>query len=998
VIFTDEVDELSPGALDLPFTPATARIVNALFLCCLGLLSASALALDPNRLPTQYIHDHYTRADGLPAGAVWSVTQDADGYLWLGSQNGLARFDGVRFAVFDASNTRDMRSQDIRDIVIDQDEQMWLASYGGGIYRFDPGRGLLKAFTTDDGLPNNVVYDLLLDRGGSLWAATAGGLARMDRDGRIETWTTADGLSNNRIFSLYQDDQDRLWVATFGGGAHIFDGQNFTHYDTADGLNSNQVHSVYQDRRGRILIGSYEGGFQQYVAGRFVDIELPEGLPGLAIQSIMEDGDNNLWLGAYGNGLIRYRDGEVAHLNFDALERTVVSDMIEDAEGSLWLATRDGLQRLRDGKVTVYGRPEGLADTTFVVTGSADEQGLWIGAEGAGLFRLRGSDVRRFTRAESGLASDSISALAAAPNGDLWAASFGQGINRLRNGRVQRFGADQGLPSDHVFAFEFDQRGRLWAATSAGISRLDGDRFTNFGPEAGLPPSAIRQLFHDAQGRLWMGTNGDGVALMDSGRISLPDFNADLPGSIVHAFHADQAGRLWIGFRDGGLALLQEGRPVFSFGIDQGLRFRTINSILEDRNGGLWLATSSGLLRTSIDELIDVVEGERDQIEPMLFTEADGLRSVQFVGGFQPASWRDANGRLWFASSGGLVRVDPDRLALNDRPPPVRIERLRADATIYRPDQAIELAPDVVNIEIDYAGLSLISPDQVIFRYRLLGYDQDWQEVGGRRTAYYTGLPKGEYVFQVLARNNDGIWSPQPGQLAFIQRARFYEQIWFTALCALLALLALVATARLWITQSRLREARLADQVRERTLLLEQALQKVERTSRIDGLTGVANRGYFEERLQRAWSAAQSERHPLGLIMIDIDRFKQLNDSYGHQVGDEALRQVAYALTESVHRSEDLVARYGGEEFVVLLPGSDLEAATELAETMRRAIADLSDGDDASAALPALTISAGVAALRPETGESAGDLIGAADDALYRAKRHGRDRIERAAL
>jgi len=961
----------------------------------LGLgLSASVFALNPNRLPTQYVHDHYTRADGLPAGAVWSVTQDSDGYLWMGSQNGLARFDGVRFEVFDSSNTPGLASQDIRDIVFDHEGRMWLGSYGGGIYRFHPDSSRLDAITTGEGLPNNVVYDLLVDREGALWAATAGGLARRDSEGRIEVWTEANGLSINRVFALHQDRDGMLWLATFGGGLSRFDGQAFTHYNEADGLASNQVHSIYQDRSGRLLIGSYEGGFQQYAAGRFEDVDLPEGLAGLAIQSILEDGNNNLWLSAYGNGLVRYRNGEIAHLNFDGLERSVISDMVEDSEGSLWLATREGLQRLRDGKVTIYGRPEGLADTTFVVAGKPGDSDVWVGTEGAGLFQLQDVPLSQLTRAGNGLASDNISALEWAPGGELWAASFGAGINRIQDGVVEWFGEAQGLPSGHVFALQIDRQERLWAATAVGISRLEGDRFVNYSVQEGLPASTVRQLFQDKSGRIWIGTNGQGIAHWTDGVISVPAFNDDLPGLIVHAFHQDQAGRMWVGFRDGGLALLRDGLPVVAFGADQGIPFRSVNSILEDFQDNLWLATSSGLLRVPIQALIEVAEGRSERVEPMVLTESDGLRSVQFIGGYQPTSWRDADGQLWFASAAGLVRVDPEQLALNDRPPPVRIERLRADGVSYASDQQIALAPDAVNIEIDYTGLSLVSPDQVHFRYRLLGYDRDWQDVGGRRTAYYTGLPNGQYVFQVLARNNDGVWSPEPAQLTIVQLARLYEQRWFLALCALLAAFAAFAMFRFWMSQSRLREQRLSEQVRERTLQLEQALNEVERASRIDGLTGVANRGYFEERLNRAWKVALTEHHPLGLIMIDIDRFKHLNDSHGHQAGDDALRRVAQALTDSVHRSGDLVARYGGEEFVVLLPGADLEAVRMMAEAMRKTITELSCSETTDSRLPEMTISAGGAAMEPVVETSPRDLIGAADDALYRAKRNGRNRIE----
>ncbi len=956
-------------------------------------LSTSIHALNPSRLPTQYIYDHYTRSDGLPAGAVWTLVQDASGYLWLGTQNGLARFDGVRFRIFDASNTPGLSSQDIRSIVIDPSGQLWLGSYGGGVFRFNDGQ--VESIGLEQGLPHNVIYDLLVDDQGALWIGTAGGLARRDQDGTMQVWTDQDGLSFNRVFRLYQDRDQGLWLATFGGGLTYFDGQTFTHYSTADGLASDQVHAVYEDRAGRLLIGTYDGGFQEFKDGRFFDIELPEGLAGLAIQSILEDGNNNLWLGAYGNGLIRYREGDVAHLNFAALEQSVITDMIEDAEGSLWLASREGLQRLRDGKVTVFGQAEGMSDTTFVVTGNPATNEVWVGTEGRGLFRLTDQTLSQFTQADHGLASNNISALTLASNGDLWAGSFGAGINRLSNGVVDVFGQPEGLPSDHVFALQIDRNEHLWVASAAGISVLDGGVFSNFGVDDGLPAAAIRQLFEDRSGSLWIGSNGRGLVQMVDGQIITPAFNSELPGSIVHAFHQDQAGRLWLGFRDGGLGLLINEERVFSFGTEQGLPAVSVNAIQQDREGFLWLATGTGLIRASMDELLRVADGRQARIEPMILTEADGLRSVQFAGGFQPTSWQDASGVLWFASTGGLVRVDPDQLDFNDRPPPVRIENLIVDGIAHAGNQPIELAPDTVNVEINYTGLSLVSPEQVQFRYRLLGYDRDWQDVGGRRTAYFTGLPKGEYEFQVLARNNDGVWSPAPAQLMIIQRGRFYEQLWFIALCLLAAGLLIAVVIRFWLASYRLREQRLSDQVRERTLQLERALDDDERASRIDGLTGVANRRYFEERLNRAWNAAVAEGQPLGLLMIDIDRFKRLNDTHGHQTGDDALRCVAQTLTESVHRSGDLVARFGGEEFVILLPGASMESVAQMAEDMRQAVASLSDAD-LDSPVPAMTISLGGASITPAAGLTSRDLIGAADDALYRAKRHGRNRVEMA--
>jgi diguanylate cyclase (GGDEF)-like protein len=966
--------------------------MRALIVATLALIwSAPGLALDPDRLPTQYVHDFYSRADGLPAGAVWSLNQDSDGYLWLGTQNGLARFDGARFTIFDASNTPGMSSQDIRDVLIDDHDQLWLGSYGGGVYRFDGAR--VEVIGLEQGLPHNVVYDLLLDREGALWIGTAGGLARLDSDRTLTVWTQADGLPNDRIFTLFQGDEPGIWLGTFGGGIAHFDGTEFRVWGRSEGLASDQIHSIFSDRDGRTLVGTYDGGFHAIESGRVQALTLPDGLPGIAIQSMLKDGNGNLWLGSYGNGLIRFRDGDIAHLNEAELEAAVVSDMLEDAEGSLWLATRTGLQRLRDGKFTVFGQPEGLADSTFVVTGGEHSDQLWVGTEGHGLFHLTGGRIDRRLGVGDGLASENISALAVAPDGVLWAASFGAGLNRIDGDDVRIFDMTRGLPSNHIFAVEFGRDERLWVASAAGISTFDGDSIRSLTAENGVPGAAIRQLFADRSGRIWLGSNGRGLALLEAGELSVPAFNDRLPGGIAHAFHEDEAGRVWIGFRDGGLALWSEPDTLTHFGTEQGLPTSSVNAIQQDRIGHLWLASSSGLIRVSIEQLLEIAEGARERVEPTVFDESDGLRSIQFAGGFQPTSWQDGQGRLWFASTGGLVQVDPQQLGSNDRPPPVRIEDLAIDGVFTEAQGGIELPPETVNLEIHYTGLSLVAPEKVLFRYRLLGYDREWQEVGTRRTAYYTGLPNGRYTFQVLARNNDGIWSPEPARLDIVQLARTREQPWFIALCVLLGLMLVAALARLWFAQYRKREQRLSDQVRERTLQLEQALEEVERASRIDGLTGVANRGYFEEQLDRNWARARAEQHPLGLLMVDIDRFKQLNDRHGHQLGDDALRRVAQTLTHVVHRSGDLVARYGGEEFVVLLPDADLDAVGQLGEAMRKAVSSLEVGG-APPPQPPMTVSVGGASVLPGSEISARDLVGMADDALYRAKRNGRNRVE----
>ncbi|NBB93852.1 MAG: diguanylate cyclase, partial [Gammaproteobacteria bacterium] len=388
-----------------------------------------------------------------------------------------------------------------------------------------------------------------------------------------------------------------------------------------------------------------------------------------------------------------------------------------------------------------------------------------------------------------------------------------------------------------------------------------------------------------------------------------------------------------------------------------------------------------------------LADGERARIDARLFNESDGLRNSQFAGGFQPSVATGPEGRIWFPSLAGLVRVAPERLAINRVEPPVVVEAVVIDGRPVPAGEPVSLPPGSDNLEIHYTALSFIAPDQVDFRYRLRGYDRDWQSVGGRRTAYYTRLPAGEFRFEVRASNNDGVWSRQAAAVQVVQAPFVWQTTWFRVLAALgIALLAWLLY-RLSVRQFRTREQRLSSLVRERTEQLEQALEAVERSSRIDGLTGVANRGYFDERLEREWRVARRDRAPLGLVLVDIDHFKRLNDSRGHQAGDDCLQRVAEALLGTVHRPGDLVARYGGEEFVILLPQTDIESVGVLAERMRSVIEALGQPHAEGGSEGVVTISAGAVSLVPRPDLEPRELVERADRALYDAKKAGRNRV-----
>lgn len=951
--------------------------------------ASTAVALDPHRLTSQYVHDHYGRDEGLPPGAVWTVLQSRDGYLWLGTQNGLVRFDGIDADVFTTASTPGLANHDVRSLFEAENGDLWIGTYGGGATRYRDGT--FERFGAEEGLAHPIVYDIYQDEDGAIWFGTAGGVTRLAPDGGISTLTSADGLAHNRIFDVHQDSSGAMWFASLVGGVtRMRDGEMAT-YDKSTGLVSDQIHAVYEDRSGTIWIGTYDGGFYRMGESGPEPYGLPEGIAGNGIQSILEDADGNLWLGTYNNGLIRIHDDEVAHFDQGGLAEAFVFDLVEDREGSLWLASRQGLHRLGDGKFLTFGEPEGLADATFVVAADPADGAIWAGTEGAGLFRLDGRKVERFT-VDDGLASNNVSALAPDGGGGVWVGSFGGGLNHLTDNGIRTWTREDGLPSNHIFALLLEGDGALWVAADGGISRLEDGDFRSWTRDDGLPDALVRQMHMDREGRLWLGTNGGGLSRFD-GEV-FENFPADEggPGNIVYAFHEDVDGRLWIGSRDSGLSLYRDGE-FHHFTVADGLPQGSVYGIAADDRGNLWLSGGGGLVRVDRSDLLAMAAGEDVQPDARLFNEADGLRNGQFAGGFQPSVTEDGEGNLWFPGLAGLVRVAPDSLDINRVEPPVVIESVAHDGHLAQPDGVVSLPPGSDNLEIHYTALSLAAPSQVRFRYRLQGYDRAWQDVGDRRTAYYTRLPPGEYRFEVRASNNDGIWSSETATMAVTQEPFIWQTNWFRALALVVVGLLVWLVYRLSVRQFRVREKRLSSLVSERTEQLEQALEAVERSSRIDGLTGVANRGYFDERLKKEWAVARREGSPLGLILADIDRFKRLNDSQGHQVGDDCLREVADSLLSMVRRPGDLVARYGGEEFVVLLPGTDIGSVGVLAERMRAGVEALGLPHPDGGINAVVTISAGGAAVTPDGDLEARVLVERADRALYAAKDAGRNRV-----
>ncbi len=764
----------------------------------LALIALPAVALDPARAMTQYAHDVWRDRDGLPQNTVQAIVQTRDGYLWLGTEAGLARFDGVRFTVFDRKNTPELRHDHVLALSETRDGSLWIGTRRGGLTRLRAGG--FTTFTTADGLPNNTVRTLCEDASGRLWVGTNGGLSSYEA-GRFLAHPSSDRLPGGGVRALWADGDGSLWVGTVSGLAHL-SGTSVATYTRRSGLRNESVRAIRRGRDGSLWVGTEGGGLHRFRDGRIEVFDAGAGLRSDLVRAIAEDRDGNLWVGTDDTGIRRLADARFASLGRrDGLSSDIVKAIYEDREGSLWIGTEGGgLDRLKNGKVTTYTTREGLSND-FLRAILEDRRGvLWIGTEGGGLNRLENGRFRSYTTRD-GLSSNFVTALFEDGRGDLWVGTEDGGLSRKTASGFETFRTAHGLPDDSVWAIEGEPDGSLWVGTSLGLSVLRQGAFTNHTARDGLPGSWIVALHRDRRGDLWVGFRYGALARRSGGRFVAYGAAQGFPAVEVSSFHEESDGTLWIA-TDGGLVRWRDGRFT-TFTTREGLVHDTLFAVLEDAQGRLWISSSKGIFAIPKSELEAVAAGRAKFVSPLALTTADGLEANQCTGDAQPAGWRRRSGRLWFPSVAGAVEIDPQGLAFNRLAPPVHVEGLTTERGAVPLDRPARLPPGTQDLTIRYTALSLLSPEKVRFRYRLEGYDSHWIDAGSRREVQYTSLPAGDYSFRVIASNDDGVWNEAGAQFGFSLLPRFHETRSFAVLCVALAGVLAWAAHRLHVRRVR---------------------------------------------------------------------------------------------------------------------------------------------------------------------------------------------------
>jgi ligand-binding sensor domain-containing protein/signal transduction histidine kinase len=758
----------------------------------------------------------WQREQGLPENYVRALAQTRDGYLWVGSDAGVSRFDGLSF--FSLGLQEGFQSGPVKVLLGDSRGALWIGSEGGGLSRWQGGK--LTTLSVRDGLPSDSITALAEDNQGRLWIGTQGGLA-MWLDGRLTSTNDLGIFSGKSITTLFSDHKGRMWVGAAGLGVFSYSGNQFTQLkdQAVEGLLQDS-HCLLVDQAERIWIGAGDAFVLCKEGDQWRRFGIPRHLATHYISSLAEEPDGTVWAGSVGEGLFQFKSGKLVAINASSgLSDNLVEALLMDREGKLWVGTHGGLNRISPRNLYVLSHTEGLGYGSVQGLAEVEPGVIWVAEPNEGVYCWDSQKFRRLVLGGLSSQEPRVSALLMNRDGSCWVAGAG-GLLRFKHPRIaETEGGEPALTNLSISALGQGIKSGVWAGTRDGElwHFSDGEWQSRTNCPRG---HAITAMVPDTHGGLWIGTEGDGLYRLAESASAKCEKLSGLPSAWIRTLFLDARGTLWIGTAGGGLSRLQNGQ-IATFTMREGLPDNTISQIFEDDDGNLWLGGNRGIARVKKRDFDDLTGHKIPAVYPQVYSRADGMLSEECSGGFSPAGLRSQDGLLWFPTLKGIVVIDPHH-AVRSPVPAVVLEQTLVDGVpefpvldrdndhinasqeiIGSPVKSLRLSPGKHVLEFRYTGLNFDTPDRVRFRYRLEGLDPDWVEAGTRRMAFYSFVPPGIYRFRVIACNGDGIWNEDGASLSLIVRRHFWQTWWFIGSLALGTVMMVAGGARL-LEQRRL--------------------------------------------------------------------------------------------------------------------------------------------------------------------------------------------------
>lgn len=762
----------------------------ALTFCLFGMIAVNGAEPASDIAEDLFSIETWSSDRGLPQNSVNAFLQSHDGYLWLGTYNGVVRFDGIRFEVFDSANTPAMRNSRVTSLLEDSQTNLWIGHETGELTRLTDG--VFSSVSLSNRWPGGTVQGLGEDEHADLWLLSAGGSVMRLRDGLALPRYPGIGREPGGTPEMIKDQSGRLLVVRNGAVAAIQDGKWLPL--TFD--NPNTYYSrIYPAREGGLWVAGdfplrrWQGDGWVQQAG-----SLPDNISFLT--TMTETRSGRMLIGSMRDGLVLHEtDGRNLSISTtNGLPDNWVKCIVEDREGNIWVGTRGGLGVLRPRKVVMRSPPDRWQHVQPLGIAAGSHGTVWAGSEGAGLYQFDGRYWRNFG-ASDGLSNGYVWCVLEDMTGAVWAGTWSGGLFRGRDGK---FAVPEALSelNDPITALLESPVGTLWIGTGKGLAQFKDGRLKQFAALGGAAAGDIRALANGRDGEVWLGTLGAGLGRFSDGKLQTYTALDGLPGEFILSLHHEPDGTVWIGTLERGLCRFKEGR--FSvLTMKQGLPNNVFGHIADDGHGKLWINSSHGIYSASKADLDRVADDpETEQLPCLVYGISDGLTALAGSAGFTPSGFRASDGRIWFPTAKGLAVVNPAQGESNRLPPPILIEEVLIGGKLASPvphagngTRSVQIPPGSRQIEIQFAALSYSAAEKVRFKWRLEGLENEWSEPKADRHVTYSYLAPGTYVFRVIACNNDGLWNENAATLGLVVLPFFWETWWFKLCSRLFGLL-----------------------------------------------------------------------------------------------------------------------------------------------------------------------------------------------------------------
>jgi ligand-binding sensor domain-containing protein/signal transduction histidine kinase len=761
------------------------RTRTGCLLVCLAAFAVPAGALDPQRAMSQYVYERWGSEQGFPRGPVYAIAQSSDGYLWIGAQGGLVRFDGVNFRLVRQEPALPS-GESILGLTPDREGNLWIRLEGATMVRYRDG--VFERFPPLENWPGSQITATTQSSQGELLGAVMERGTTVYRRNKFEMISDASGLPRSPVLSIVQTSEGSIWLGTRGAG--LFRMQHGQTLSITKGLPDEKINCLLPGEGGALWIGT-DSGIARWDGHGLTTDGVPASLTRLQVLALLKDRDANLWVGTDSGGLLRLNHGAVFSLDQgEGRARQAVTALFEDREGNLWIGSDSGIERLRDSAFETYSVSEGLPAEGGGPVYVDSENRIWFPPLQGGLWVKDGREGRAITAA--GLEHDVIYAMYGR-KGELWLGRRRGGLTVLRPAgasfAANSFTHADGLAQDSVYSVYPARDGTVWAGTlSAGVSALRDGRFTNYTIADGLASNTVAAILETADGILWFATPR-GLSMFSNGRWRTYTSKDGLPSDNVNCLLED-SNVLWAGTASG--LAFRRGEGFQSRAEWPAALREQVFGLAEDRFGGLWVATSQHVLRVNRDAL---ARGNLAGGDLRAYGLGDGLRGLEGVKR-QRSVVTDPAGRVWFSLNRGISFVDPARLTRNVAPAIPHIQSLQADGEEIPLAMGTRVPGGRRRIAFSFAGLSLSAPEQVRFRYWLEGFDHGWSDPSTTREAVYTNLTPGPYRLRVVASNPEGVWNSSESIFAFDVEPLLWQAWWFRAACVAAAIAVMIGLYR----------------------------------------------------------------------------------------------------------------------------------------------------------------------------------------------------------